>query len=169
MVERTFPGLGEVASSIRKNFRCFFGVRHIDFDFSGFFNEKRKQYDAEAILKKIKRQAPLEADKTIFVVRKDLYADGLSFIFGISEKKECIVSIARLDPRFYGDTENPSEANELFKERIRKEILHELGHTMGLKHCPDRKCVMVLSNSIKDVDFKSDEFCKKCIEKLEKN
>lgn len=61
-----------------------------------------------------------------------------------------------------GEVEDPAEAKELFKERLIKEALHELGHAFGLPHCDNKRCVMVFSNSIKDVDFKGAKFCEGC-------
>jgi archaemetzincin len=43
-----------------------------------------------------------------------------------------------------------------------KEILHELGHNFGLKHCHDWDCVMHSSTSIEEVDIKGDNYCKVC-------
>ncbi|MEA2005134.1 MAG: hypothetical protein U9O50_02570 [Acidobacteriota bacterium] len=42
------------------------------------------------------------------------------------------------------------------------EAVHELGHTYGLSHCPDAKCVMHFSNSLLDTDKKSASFCTHC-------
>lgn len=43
-------------------------------------------------------------------------------------------------------------------------IVHEIGHTYGLRHCSDRTCVMAINND--DVD--SGKFCSKCSIKLPK-
>lgn len=48
-----------------------------------------------------------------------------------------------------------------------KEAVHELGHTFGLVHCIDPKCVMFFSNSLADTDNKNTKFCKKCIKLFE--
>ena len=47
-------------------------------------------------------------------------------------------------------------------ERLLKESLHELGHTYGLRHCPDYTCVMSSSNGVERIDLKSAEFCPAC-------
>ena len=47
-------------------------------------------------------------------------------------------------------------------ERLLKESLHELGHTYGLRHCPDYTCVMSSSNAVERIDLKSAEFCPNC-------
>jgi archaemetzincin len=43
-----------------------------------------------------------------------------------------------------------------------KEALHELGHTYGLRHCPDYTCVMSASNGVERIDLKRAEFCSTC-------
>ena len=48
------------------------------------------------------------------------------------------------------------------KERTIKECVHELGHTMGLRHCSTSTCVMSLSSDLYDVDGKSRHFCPAC-------
>ena len=57
---------------------------------------------------------------------------------------------------------------ELFLSRLKKEIYHEFGHVCGLSHCKP-PCVMSFSNSIKEVDRKSEFYCEKCLRKLLKN
>jgi archaemetzincin len=34
-----------------------------------------------------------------------------------------------------------------------------LGHTYGLQHCSDPKCVMYFSNTLGETDRKRDKFC----------
>jgi archaemetzincin len=40
--------------------------------------------------------------------------------------------------------------------------VHELGHTYGLRHCRDPRCVMHFSNSLHDTDVKGAGFCPRC-------
>ena len=47
-------------------------------------------------------------------------------------------------------------------ERLRKEAVHELGHTFGLRHCDDWRCVMASSHAVERLDVKSAEFCARC-------
>jgi archaemetzincin len=49
-----------------------------------------------------------------------------------------------------------------FQDRMVKEAVHELGHTFGLVHCPDPKCVMYFSNCLEDTDFKGKRYCGEC-------
>lgn len=90
----------------------------------------------------------------IGITDKDIYMPRLNFVFGLASPKEkvAVVSLARLK----------SEKSQLFKKRIKKEILHEIGHILGLNHCPDEKCAMRFSKNIIDVDNKTDNFCQIC-------
>jgi len=49
-----------------------------------------------------------------------------------------------------------------FTARVIKEIFHESGHAVGLKHCEHRGCVMRFSNSLADTDAKGEELCVSC-------
>jgi archaemetzincin len=52
--------------------------------------------------------------------------------------------------------------HHLFLLRTVKEAIHELGHTGGLEHCPDPRCVMYFSNTLADTDHKDYQFCARC-------
>jgi archaemetzincin len=36
-----------------------------------------------------------------------------------------------------------------------------LGHSFGFEHCPNRKCVMFFSSSVRDTDNKGFQFCER--------
>ena len=90
----------------------------------------------------------------------DLYIPVLTFVFGEAQLADggAVVSAHRLRQEFYGMPTDP----ELLHERLLKEALHELGHTYGLRHCPDYTCVMSSSNGVERIDLKGAEFCPTC-------
>jgi archaemetzincin len=94
------------------------------------------------------------------VTEFDLYKTSHHFIFGgSSESHHCaVVSLHRLRPEFYGE---PVDENHLF-QRLLKEAVHEIGHSMGLKHCYNARCPMYYSNSVFDTDNKYSNFCESC-------
>jgi archaemetzincin len=165
LVGSTLPGFNELLDTVRKRFKARVDFCMIDLPVTRSFDSKRKQYDAEGLLKGLFRFAPPNADKALYIVRDDLYHGELNFVFGIAAEKACLLSTARLDPRFYGETDM-DRARALFKERVVKEALHELGHTLGLPHCEDKHCVMAFSNNIDEVDGKGKAFCEDCSKAL---
>ena len=127
------------------------------------YNEKRDQYLSDEILARL-RQLSLSADRLLGVVDLDLYTPKLNFIFGQASMsgRDAIIALPRLRQEFYG---LPSD-EELFRERAIKEAVHELGHTFGLRHCSNTRCVMCFSNSLHDTDIKGRGFCSNCQAKL---
>lgn len=128
------------------------------------FSLQRNQYNAGIIMKYVSHIRKFPA---LVLMKDDIYFQNLNFVFGLSSPtaKISLVSFSRLNPEFYG---YPFD-KEIYISRIRKEIIHELGHMEGLLHCQNQKCVMNFSNSIYDVDQKSDWFCNVCLKLLGKS
>jgi archaemetzincin len=94
----------------------------------------------------------------------DLYVPDLNFVFGLAQcdMARAIIALPRLRQSYYGLPEN----TVVFRKRVIKEAVHELGHLFGLRHCLDRRCVMAFSNSLIDTDEKGWEFCANCRKNL---
>src|SRR5512143_3074924 len=97
----------------------------------------------------------------------DLYIPTLTFVFGEAQLEgSCaIFSLNRLRQAFYGLPPGP----RLLHERMIKEAVHELGHTLRLRHCDDYRCVMAPSHSVEWVDLKGSSFCPSCLSEATKN
>ncbi len=54
----------------------------------------------------------------------------------------------------------------LFRERVAKEAVHELGHVFGVGNCRDWRCVVAFSNSLADTDYKGQTFCARCWQQI---
>jgi len=127
------------------------------------YNKKRNQYLSTAILITLieqKEYAPYE--KILGVVDHDLYVPELNFVFGEASQKAAVISLTRLRQEFY----HLPEDRNLFHRRALTEAVHELGHTYGLPHCTNPRCVMFFSNSLMDTDRKGSEFCPDCKNRL---
>ena len=130
------------------------------------FNKKRNQYLSTTILNALaneKEYTPFE--KVLGIVNHDLYVPELNFVFGEASQRVAVISLTRLRQEFY---KLPEDQN-LFYKRALTEAVHELGHTYGLGHCENPRCVMFFSNSLIDTDRKGSEFCSKCKNNLRKS
>ncbi|MDZ7698504.1 MAG: archaemetzincin family Zn-dependent metalloprotease [Deltaproteobacteria bacterium] len=125
------------------------------------FDENRRQYDSKKILKHlIGRRHP--SLKFLAITQLDLFVPILKYVFGLAQVQgQCaIISTCRLRPEYYGRAPDPA----LFLERGEKTALHELGHSLGLTHCRDRRCIMHSATTIQDTDMKRPRFCPTCRE-----
>ncbi len=131
------------------------------------YNIWRKQYDAEKLIESISQNEGKFIDRTIpgiGITEVDIYYNGLNFVYSYEDIDENvgIVSIYRLREEFY---DKPPNFGKLVDRTI-KEILHVLGHLLGLEHCTNKTCLMYPSESIVDLDRKNFEFCDNCLIKL---
>lgn len=124
------------------------------------FDPKRKQYQSVEIMRMLAQAAPNDATRILGVTEVDLSIPMLSFLFGQAQLdgQVAVVSLCRLQQEFYG---LPAQ-DEILRERLTKEVLHEMGHTFGLVHCSEQKCAMSLSTHIGMVDTKSERYCDRC-------
>jgi archaemetzincin len=169
-VKITLKLLGNIADEITEKLKGSVGVIfhcpvEIEVNFSDLaqaYDPERKQYFSSKLLASLGK--PKGEERIVGIADVDLYVPRLNFVFGEADivSGTAIVSLYRLRQEYYGLA--PDEA--LFLERATKEIVHELGHTFGLKHCSNNKCVMHFSNSLADTDLKEAYFCPECRPKI---
>ncbi len=125
------------------------------------YDTRRTQYAAEAILAQIDVG---QSGRALGIADLDLFVPQLNFVFGLADpyRRRAVIALPRLRESFYGVPDD----EPLFLARAVKEAAHELGHTYGLSHCHDRRCVMAFSNSLRDTDYKQPKFCAMCVEQL---
>ncbi len=164
--------VGDIALDLRKLIPSIKNAYHCEVEIiPGFreveiaYNKKRKQYYAPQILQELEKLVPSKEQNTrlVGIVDQDLYDEGLNFIFGEARGNTTIVSLWRFKPCTEIDTQ---EEEKILLDRTIKTVIHELGHTLGLGHCNNRKCVMFFSNWLGDTDYKEKTFCEKCQKKF---
>jgi archaemetzincin len=129
------------------------------------FNPRRDQYRGESMLNLLRFHGSPKTDRILGLTDVDCYFSDLNFVFGQAsiEGREAFIALPRMRQSFYGLSEDKSR----FRKRVIKEAIHELGHTWGLRHCHDPRCVMYFSNSLQDTDRKKAKFCDDCEAKIE--
>jgi archaemetzincin len=166
----TFKPLGNMADETMEQlkdrvggiFHCPVEIKAGFGDLAQAYNPERKQYLSSKLLAALGKSE--RDERVVGITDVDLYVPRLNYVFGEADvvSGTAIISLCRLKPEYYGLA--PDEA--LFLERATKEIVHELGHTFGLGHCPNNKCVMHFSNSLADTDLKEAHFCNMCRPKI---
>ncbi len=133
---------------------------HPQIDLRACFASERGQYNATLLLASLLREAALPGAKIVGITGVDLFIPVLTFVFGQAQLSGtgAVVSTHRLRPEPYGLPPDPA----LLLDRTVKEVVHELGHTYGLVHCPDYLCVMHAATYVEDVDLKGADFCLEC-------
>jgi len=128
------------------------------------FHRERQQYHSSEILHAMQDIVTPHTWRILGVASVDLYIPILTFVFGEAQMGgPCsVVSFHRLRQEFYGLPEDP----ELLRHRLRKEALHEVGHTLDLTHCEDYQCAMSPSHAVEWIDLKDDALCGSCQERV---
>ncbi len=136
----------------------------------GAYNPPRGQYRSSVLMAKILTQLGRlrlsGLDRVLGITEVDIYTPGMNFIFGEAQcpGKAAIISLYRLKPEFYGAPPD----RDLLVERAVKEAVHEIGHTLGLRHCNNPRCVMSFSLHIGMTDRKGPNFCSRCYRRIER-
>jgi len=121
------------------------------------FYKPRQRYRADSIIEWLSRKAP-EHSVVVGLTSKDIsttkgkVADWGVLGLGFEPGNACVVSTFRLSKRNLLD--------QLFKVSV-----HELGHTQGLPHCPDKTCYMADAEGGNPTDGETG-FCDQCKARL---
>ncbi len=128
------------------------------------FVPDRGQYDATALLALLIDPLPPRGVIRIGITDVDLFMPVFTHVFGAGQLggTAAVTSCHRLRPQFEGDPPDPQR----LRERLVKEVLHELGHVLGLKHCRVPWCAMAASRLPEEVDLKDAAFCGPCAEAI---
>lgn len=135
-----------------------------------FINLKSPRYRADSLIRYLKINKPDSVDFMVGLIVKDIsttkydesgvvknptskYNDWGIFGLGYRPGPSCVVSTYRIS--------HPKQ--EVFISRLKKIVLHELGHNLGLPHCPNENCFMRdAAETIKTIDHVSLNLCEDC-------
>ena len=104
------------------------------------------QYRGDVIMSQIGielKDTTSSSNKCLIFTNKDLYDSGTAFVFGLSEINGDISLISNY--RF-------SANDQKSKIRLLKIVTHEFGHTLGIEHCTNHKCIFGGIGSIEELD-----------------
>ena len=153
--------LDELAAELARIFQvsCHVHEESISVDFA--HDAIRGQYHSTAILQRMEGLVNDPQAQILGVTSLDLFIPILTFVFGEAQLggRCALVSLHRLREEFYG---LPPNANLLWS-RLVKESVHELGHTLGLRHCRDWQCAMASTHDVERLDLKGEEYCQLCL------
>jgi len=149
-----------ILDDVEREFSVPVKTREGYLDLSDYYDPARKQYNGNELLKEIESRFASDKIKTLGLFNVDLFIPILTYIFGQAflNGRSGIASIYRLSNERYGIKKDQT----IFVDRIRKEVIHELGHTFGLIHCSNPTCVMRSSTYVEDIDQKDHLLCGKC-------
>lgn len=123
------------------------------------FDLNRTQYSVKELLEYI-NSLRVYKEKMLGIINEDIYKKNFPFVFGAANpiKESAVVSTWRFAQNMrYFDCDP-----ELFKMRLKKQAIHELSYTYGLRHCSNPDCIMFYSFTMNELDQKSDQFCDRC-------
>lgn len=137
---------------------CHIDGEPLDITFS--YDEMRRQAWSTPVLVRLAARPRPPGAVLVGVTTLDLFVPVFTFVFGEAQVAgpAAVVSTHRLRDEFYGLPPNPP----LLLARLMKELLHELGHTQGLRHCDDWRCVMSSAHTVERIDVRQAAFCPGC-------
>lgn len=150
--------LAEIAEELGSTFRTPVLIDALQMPVESAYDAGRRQYSAEGLLKSLTINKGGNI-RTLGITDVDLFFPGLNFVFGLADdsSQSSIISVARFRS---GHTQDSMDSR--LTERALKTAIHELGHTFGLSHCRNNRCVMFFSYNLRDTDHKEKDFCRRC-------
>ncbi len=124
------------------------------------YHTERQQFHSSEILQQMQGLIQPSDWRILAVADVDLYIPILKYVFGEAQiGGPCaVVSVYRLRQEFYGLERDDG----LLRQRLLKESVHELGHTVDLSHCQDYRCVMASSHAVEWIDLRESALCDAC-------
>lgn len=167
--------------SVKVNLEITYGLKvvilnEVELPQSAYTTRRSPRYRADTLLRFQNRIKPDSISIIIGLTNKDIsntkfdpktldikepqnvYVDWGIFGLGQVGGESCVVSTYRL---------HNNVSKKQYFTRLNRISTHEVGHVLGLFHCPTSKCLMNDANeTIKTIDKSTGKLCEKCLSKI---
>lgn len=159
--------LRDLRAAIPQNLQVACEILPYELDPRPSYHPERQQYHSSEILKRMQALVRPQDWRFLAIADVDLYIPILKYVFGEAQMGGpcAVVSIHRLRQEFYGLDRDDT----LLTQRLLKESVHELGHTLDLRHCKEYRCVMASSHAVEWIDLRESALCDSCRSQMELN
>jgi archaemetzincin len=149
-----------LCASIPRSLDVVCEILPAEFDPTPAYHGERQQYHSSEILERMQVLVRPQDWRLLGIASVDLYIPILKYVFGEAQMGGpcALVSYHRLRQEFYGLDRDIA----LLGQRLLKESIHELGHTLELSHCQDYRCAMASSHAVEWIDLREPTLCEPC-------
>ncbi len=119
------------------------------------FIPERNRYRADYLLKLLFTKLPFDTQRILGIIESDLETKTTQPCLGLAGMRDGVALYSAQPP---SSKEGPNKISEANQDYISYHlVVHEFGHTLGLKHCDKSKCAM----RNKSADFFLCDICQK--------
>ena len=147
--------LNNIKTKLESIFTFNVNTSRRDVDLHSAYNQKRKQYDVDLILKALKKENRNEKEYSIYVLNGDIYRGYGNFLFSHTDFNKS-VTIASMWRFQFTLKEDNYRKKSILENRFYKILLRRIGIMFQLN---TDSCVMKFSNSLKELDALNPEYC----------